>query len=335
MLDELRRALRVDVLDMAGNLCPAVAGELQRSLREQGRGPSEWQQGAPTDGNLLFTVSPRVLSLRVGLTGPRLARVDVEEELQGACIVDRHGEKVCLALSATSLRLYSLPHLTLLGRVQRHNRNREERLSIQHVQVSFDGSGDFVEVFNSLDIRMWTVFATMPRPGPPSLLLYQPPSMPMAPNMLNNVASSVVNWIGGKSSALATGAQFDEAIAGTRRPAPPKLPEPKYIEVRVEEQAAKEKAAAAAHDSGTSTPTQSHATLFARKKEERKQAVRDTQEATSQASWNIDLAKQRGEMMSSLEEGLSSLEKGAKGWMQGVKEDMIKQAAKDKLSRLF
>lgn len=340
MVNELRRAIHVDVLDTAGNVCRAVPGELQRSIREQSRGGSEWQQGAPLDINILFTVAPRMLSLKIGLTGPRLAKAEVEEDVLGACIVDRHGEKVCLALSSTSLRLYSLPNLTLLQRVQRHNRNKEERLSIQQVNISFDGGGDFVEVINSLDVRMWTIFATLPRPGPPALLLYQPPSMPMAPNMLNNVASSVVSWIGGKSSALATGAQFDEVLAGSKRPAMPKLPEQKFITVRLEEQAARERAASALDSSRSSTPVAAGRGVdvdspFAKKKRERKQAVVETQDAATQASWNIDLAKQRGEMMSSLEEGLSSLERGAKGWMQTAKEDMIKQAARDKISKFF
>lgn len=339
MVDELRKAISVDVLDMSGNVCSAIPSELQRSLREQSRGLGDWHQHgeAPLDVNLLFGVGPRSISLRVGLTGPRLAKVDVEEDLQGACILDCRGEKVCLALSATSLRLFSLPHLSLITRLQRHNRNREERLSIQQFQVSFDSGGDFVEVFNSLDVRVWTIFATMPRPGPPSLLLYQPPSMPMAPNMLNNVASSVVNWIGGKSSTLATGTQFDEAIAGSKRQPLPKLPVQKYIEMQMEEQQAAAAAAAAAASSTSSFDGQRPPSdaLFARKKEERKQAVRDTQEASSQAGWNIDLAKQRGEMMSSLEEGLTSLERGAKGWMQTAREDLIKQAAKDKITKFF
>jgi syntaxin-binding protein 5 len=350
MMEEMTKALRIEVLDMVGNLCHAIPSELQRSMREQGRGVSgDWaqqQQGEVndlTDVNILFGVGPHTLSLRAGLTGPRLAATQVEEELQDACIVDRRGEKVCLALSNTSLRVYSLPSLSLITRIPRHNRNREERLCLSNVNLTFDGSGEFIEVVNSVDIRMWTIFATLPRPGMPSLLLYQPCSMPLPPNMLNNMASSVVNWIGGKSSALTSTAQFDQAIAGNKRPPAPKLPEQRYVEVRVEQQLAKDKAAAAANaslDSRSSIPINSTARsytdgLFAQKKEERKQTVRDTQEATSQASWNIDLAKQRGEMMTSLEEGLSSLERGAKGWMKSTREDMIKQAAKDKLSRFF
>ncbi|UZJ52196.1 hypothetical protein CBS101457_001516 [Exobasidium rhododendri] len=361
VMNELRRAILVEVLDKAGNLCPAVGGELQRSLREQGRGVQDWQQQLlhhPSDINILFGVGPRTLFLRVGLTGPLLAKVDVEEDIEGACVVDKFGEKICMTLSSTSIRLYTLPSLALITRVQRHNRNREERLSIQKVSLSFDGSGDFIEVMNSLDVRMWTIFATLPRAGPPSLLLYQPVSMPMAPTTFNNMANSVVNWIGGKSSAITTGAQFDEALAGNKRPPPPKLPEQKYIEVRVVELAIREreKAAAAAAASasasatgrgtvsgvGSSFETSSIApsrfsadSLFARKKEERKDIVRETDQAASQGSWNIDLAKQRGEMMNSLEEGLTSLERGAKGWMQGAKEDFIKQAAKDRLSRYF
>lgn len=344
MMEELRGALRVEVLDMAGNICQAVPSELQRSLREQGRRPSDWQQtGDPTtDMNLLFGVGPRTLSLRVGLSGPRLAMAQLAEDLLDACIIDRRGEKVCLALSNTSLRLFALPSLRLISRVPRHNRNREERLPLSQVNITFDSSGDFIEVMNSIDVRMWTIFATLPRPGMPSLLLYQPVSMPLAPNMLNNMASSVVSWIGGKSSALSSSAQFDEAIAGAKRPAAPKLPEQKFIEVRVMQQLAKERNSSTTDASGSSTlptttiPGRSYVDgLVAQKKEERKQTVRDTQEATSQASWNIDLAKQRGEMMTSLEEGLSSLEKGAKNWMQTTREDFIKQAAKDKLSKFF
>lgn len=354
MMEELKGAIRVEVLDTAGNVCPAVPSELQRSLKEQGRGgpSSDWQQMAnpTTDINLLFGVGPRTLSLRVGLSGPRLAIAQLEEDLLDACIINRRGESVCLALSNTSLRLFALPSLRLITRVPRHNRNREEQLHLSKVNITFDSNGDFIEVMNSVDVRMWTIFATLPRPGMPSLLLYQPVSMPLAPNMLNNMANSVVNWIGGKSSALTSSAQFDQAIAGTRRPPAPKLPEQKYIEVRVMQQLAKERATAAlnnnadAHGGYSSTtfastsviPGRSYVDgLFAQKKEETKQTIRDTQDAANQASWNIDLAKQRGEMMTSLEEGLSSLEKGAKTWMQSTKEDFIKQTAKDKLSKFF
>jgi syntaxin-binding protein 5 len=340
MMEEMTKAVRVEVLDMAGNLCPAVPSELQRSMREQGRGPSDWQQqgGAtdPSDVNIFFAAGPHTLSLRAGLTGPRLAAAQVEEVIQDACIVDRRGEKICLALSNTSMRIYSLPSLNLITRIPRHNRNREERLSTSNVSLTFDGSGDFIEVVNSIDIRMWTIFATLPRPGMPSLLLYQPVALPSAPGMLNNMASSVVNWIGGKSTALTTTAQFDEAIAGNKRPPVPKLPEQRYIEVRVEQQFAKDRAANSHQDPAAATSaTSGWLTSSDSKKVERKQTVQETQDATSQASWNIDLAKQRGEMITSLEEGLSSLEKGAKGWMKSTREDMIKNAAKDRLGKMF
>ncbi len=58
-------------------------------------------------------------------------------------------------------------------------------------------------------------------------------------------------------------------------------------------------------------------------------------DAASSAAWTFDLAKQRGEMVNSLEQGLSNLERGASDWMKSAREQMIKQAAKDKISKFF
>ncbi|PWN88295.1 hypothetical protein FA10DRAFT_268495 [Acaromyces ingoldii] len=335
-IDELARPVSLKVLDMAGNVCTAVPAELQRSMREQTRANENPGSVPPSDYNVLLGIGFNSLVVRVGITGPRLAKADVGERIVAAGVVDRRGEKVCAVLSETSIRIFSLPHLVDLTRLQRHNKTQGERLG-SAAQAAFDGSGDFVEVASSLDVRLWTIFATLPRPGPPSLLLYTPVSVPLHPGAVGAMASSVVGWLGGKSSSLTQGGQFDEMLAGPKRPPLPKLPEPRHVEVSAQKkQAAEARAAQQQHAAApTTSASGSHDGAFQRKKDMRKEAVHDTQSAADQAAWNLDLAKQRGELMNNLEQGMSSLERGAKEWMKSAREDMVKQAAKDKISKFF
>lgn len=336
-LDELSKCVNTQVVDMAGNVCHALPSELQRSLREQARGAID---DVSRDMNSLLCVGQKTITLRMGLTGPRVSKADVGERVHAAGVVDRRGEKVCLAISATSIWVYSLPHLRLLRRLQRHNRSHEERLSIAMTTTALDQGGDFMEVANSLDISMWTIFATMPRPGLPSLLLYTPPSMPIAPNAIGSVASGFVNWIGGKSSALTQGAQLDEMLAGPKRAEAPKLPEPKSIQIQVEEQRRREMQGAAERGgsipSGALHPRSAHRPQGSGGSGSRAASTaQETQGAAGTAAWTADLARQRGEMMNNLEQGLSSLERGASSWMKSAREEMVKQAAKDKISKIF
>ncbi|MCO5590041.1 hypothetical protein L7F22_044010 [Adiantum nelumboides] len=332
-LDELQRGVAVQVIDMGGNVCQTIPGELQRSLREQSRG-GDMSAERVMDMNLMLCVGRNSISLRAGLTGQRIAKVDVGEVIQGASVIDRRGDKVCLAITSKSFHLFTLPHLRPITRIQRHNRAYEEKLSIANVSLSLDGSGDMIEIVNSLDVCMWTVFATQPRPGLPNLLLYTPHSMPIAPNVIGSMASSVVNWIGGKSASLTQGAQLDDILAGGpgKRGSMPKLPEQKYIYEKVEEQERKEALQEELQrrtelNSGRNSP-------FVRQTKSA-QTSRQVNTAADQASWSLDLAKQRGELVNSLEQGLSNLEKGASDWMKSTRENMIKQAAKDKLNKYF
>lgn len=330
-IDELKKGVGVQVLDLAGNVCHTSPAELQRSLREQARGVG---LDSSVDMNLLLCIGRQTLSLRAGLTGARIAKVEVNEEIVAASVVDRRGEKVCLVISPTSLWIFALPHMRLVQRIQRHNRAHEERLSLAQTTTSMDSSGDFIEVANSLGVSMWTIFATMPRPGLPSVLLYTPPTMPMAPNALGNYASGLANWIGGKSSALTQGAQLDEFLAGPKRPEAPKLPEPKYQSLRQEEihrrhnheEEMMERDRSSAGPSTAGASSRLHPVAHTQ---------REAQNAAGTASWSLDLAKQRGEMMNNLEQGLSSLERGATEWMKSAREEMVKQAARDKLNKFF
>lgn len=316
-IEELAKPISLHVLDMAGNICTAVPAELQRSMREQTRALDNPNSVPPSDYNVLLGVGFNSIIVKASVTGPKLAKADVGERIVAAGVIDRHGEKVCAVLSETSIRIFSLPHLVDLTRLQRHNKTHGERLG-SAAQAAFDGSGDFVEVASSLDVRLWTVFATLPRPRSPSLLLFTPVSVPLHPGAVGAMASSVVGWLGGKSSSLTQGGQLDEMLAGSKRPPPPKLPEPRHIEVAVaqRELEAASRAAQQSHASAPAMASHSRDDIFHKKKEQRKEAVQDTQSAADQAGWNIDLAKQRGELMSNLEQGMSSLERGAKEWMK-------------------
>lgn len=336
MLDELQRGVAIQVIDMGGNVCPTIPGELQRSLREQSRG-GELSNEKTMDMNLMLCVGRNSLSLRAGLSGQKVAKADVGELIQGASVIDRRGDKVCLAVTSKSFHLFTLPHLRPITRIQRHNRAYEERLSIANISLSLDGSGDMIEIVNSLDVCMWTVFATQPRPGLPNLLLYTPPSMPIAPNVIGSMASSVANWIGGKSASLTQGAQLDDILAGGngKRASMPKLPEQKYIYEKVEEQERKEALQEEMQKRAElNNPSNGRNSPFVRQTKSG-QTSRQANAAADQAAWSLDLAKQRGELVNSLEQGLSNLEKGASDWMKSTRENMIKQAAKDKLNKYF
>ena len=139
-----------------------------------------------------------------------------------------------------------------------------------------------------------------------------------------SVAAAVTGWFSSKSGAVTTGGQLDEILAGADRPPAPQLPEPIGLRAPYRPPEELQPGEVVAVGGRKAVPyTKSAATL------------ESTQQARNQGYLNVDLAKQRGEMMNSLEEGLSSLERGASQFSKNLKSMAVKSAAKEKMKSLF
>ncbi len=142
----------------------------------------------------------------------------------------------------------------------------------------------------------------------------------------SSVAAAVTGWFSSKSGAVTTGGQLDELLAGPDRPPAPTLPEPlgQRMSYRPPEQTVDRSGAPVTIGGRKPVPYSKAAA-----------GVEASEAARNQAYLNLDLAKQRGEMMNSLEEGLSNLERGAKNFSKDLKSMAIKSVAKDKLRSYF
>lgn len=295
---------------------------------------------------LFLLSSPTVVTLRYGLAGPKIARTEVGEPVIGAQTVSIKSDKVLLLVTSTSFRIFSLPQLELITRLQRHHREHGDRLGAIPV-VSIDSTGDLLETSTTLDVKLWSACASSPRGGPPALQLYTPSWMPPHPGGgVAGVASSISNWLG-KSTYFTPGAALDAILAGPKRPAAPKLPEPRAPLARSSELPATSQQIASSATASGNVPSSSKASAFASvqaRKDARaasstprdtERLVAETQSTRGIASQNIDAAKMRGEAMQSLEDGLSNLEKGARDFYNSTRENMVKGAVKTKFSKFF
>ncbi|PWN49168.1 hypothetical protein IE53DRAFT_369993 [Violaceomyces palustris] len=340
-IEELERPIKTLILDTVGNVCPAIPGELQRSLREQQYGPPTFEADKIPDAHLLLGFSASAIIVRFGVTGPVISKTLIGERALGGAVVERNNAKVAAVVTETSLRVYSLPHLEPIIRLQRHKKDAGERLGVAP-NISFDSQGDFVEVSSSLDVRLWTLLASLKRPGIPCLELYDAKAtLPPHPGFgAAGVASSIAGWLGGRSQFLNPGSQLDEILAGSNRPEMPKLPEilpprsvaRRQILKRVEGDDNGGSGGSSRMASGRNTPTTSS---IAKSQDKAKAVASQADQASSSASMGIDLLKARGAMMNGLEEGLSSLERGASNFVKNTRDMAIKSAAKDKVNKLF
>ncbi|KAN0065129.1 Lethal(2) giant larvae sro7 [Thecaphora frezii] len=344
-LDELAGLCKMQILDMAGNVCPALPNELQRALREQQHGPIGAEE--PPDCYLALGFTDKRISLRFGITGPVVATVDVGEKVLGAGVVERASEKVAVVVTSSSIRIFSLPKLQQIVRLQRHHRELGETTG-SFASISFDAHGDFVEVCSSLDVRLWTVFGSLKRPGQPNLTLCPTPApagrtMPLYPGAVGSavgVATSIAGWFGTKAGgALSAGAQLDSLLAGSNRPDPPKLGDPlppRDFRVRASDIPANSAGAQQTGASRRTAESNGSSSGGGGGGGGKARAVADeTQQAAGYGFQNIDLLKARGAMMSGIEEGLNSLEKGASDFVKNTRDMAIKSAAKDKLNKFL
>ncbi|KDN52257.1 hypothetical protein K437DRAFT_25519 [Tilletiaria anomala UBC 951] len=336
-LDGTAHTQKVMVCDANGFQVRSTGVELQRAQREIERGgPTE--NDAVRCGIAIF-ISRGMVTLRYGIDGPVIAKEEINDRILGANIVERNMERVLLVITAASIFIYTLPHLDLIDRKQRHHRD-QGMSSGYALRACADISGDFIDLGSSLDVRLWTIFATQPRPGPPSYLLHDPGLMtPIHPGVgASSVAAAVTGWFSSKSGAVTTGGQLDEILAGANRPPPAALPEPLGQRASYRPPDAKSLVNVDAQGwpipesaSGTATIGGRNPVPYSKSAA----GLTTAQSARDQASWNVDLAKQRGEMMNSLEEGLSNLERGASQFSRNLKNMALQSAAKDRIKSLF
>lgn len=339
-LEELVDARGLHVLDTKGRACDAHPQDLQRALREQEVGFAAGSAAELPEADVLLGFSERQVTLRYGITGPVVCRAEMGEGVLGCSVVERAHDKVAAVVTASSIRLLSLPKLEPIVRLQRHHREVGDSAGWRAC-ISFDANGDFVEVCSSLDVRLWTMFASLRRPGQPNLTLVDPtaaPTVPLHPGAVGSaagVATSIAGWFGTKTTGvLSVGAQMDAVLAGDKRPEPPKLgealaprdyrpPLPPATETERVETSERPTAAGSSLGGARRDPSRSKAVA----------ASADSAWATSYQ--NIDLLKARGAMMSGIEDGLTNLERGASNFLKSTREAAIKGAAKDKLNKMF
>ncbi|EST04994.2 Lethal giant larvae (Lgl)-like, C-terminal domain protein [Kalmanozyma brasiliensis GHG001] len=342
--EELSNVRAIRILDNNGQARQALPHDLQQALREQEYGSIGSTPGsAMPSADVLLGFTDRQVTLRYGVTGPVVARADIGERVLGCGVIERAGDKVAAVVTPTSIRIFSLPRLESIIRLQRHHREVGES-SGGRPSVSFGPQGDFVEVCSSLDVRMWTMFASLRRPGLPNLTLYDPvssqamPGHPSAAMSAAGVATSIAGWFGTKTTGvLSVSAHMDAVLAGPNRPDAPKLGDPlpprdyrPMAAVRVPRGEA----------NARGTPEETRAALPPLASAQREASKAKQVAATTDSAWqtgyqNIDLLKARGAMMSGIEDGLTSLERGASNFLKNTREAAVKGAAKDKMNKMF
>ncbi|WFD31647.1 Lethal(2) giant larvae sro7 [Malassezia sp. CBS 17886] len=212
------------VLDARGNVAQMADSDVQRAKIDQERGPPGGDDAA-RDFCILLAVFERGVVLRDQVTGARIARAELPDAALAARVVDRNGLKVLVAVSPSSIMVYSLPRLDTSFRIQRHVPSSHEVVAAPR-SVSLESQGDFVELGDGQQARMWTAMASQPHGEIPSMFLFTPRPLPLGPGAgASEYIASVASWFGSSAgSALSSGAQLDALLAGARRPAAPALP---------------------------------------------------------------------------------------------------------------
>lgn len=196
-----------------------------------------------------------------------------------------------------------------------------------------DRSGDFVDSPTSIDVQLWTIFATSLRPGPPTLDLYQPKWLPYHPGTnAASAISAISGWWTSKSGAVTPGAQLDEVIAGTNRPPPLKLGEAATVRVPAGGQELARLQAEQEASAAKTAQQPGYGSMFSGAYNSVTKAATSS---TNQAARNLDLAQQRGELINSLEQGMSSLERNASEFSKNLKNQAMKSAVRNKFSEYF
>lgn len=244
--------------------------------------------------------------MRVGLTGPKLAKIDVGERVLAMQVIERYGERVCAVITPTSTRIFSLPHLELISRIHSRHRREATPTSSAPLSLSLTRCGDVFEAVSSTDVRLWTLIPSAAHAAPTQLDLYSPkmkaacPSHPGTAQAAAAAVKGIGGWLTGSTTGavLDAGAQLDEAIAGAKRPPVPRLPAPKYVQqqaARDEAAAEREMAREAAEARGKGraarpAPPPPRPT-------EAQRIARETNDTRGVASANLAAVQERGDLM--------------------------------------
>ncbi len=119
-LEELSNVRAIHVLDTSGRTRHALPHDLQQALREQEYGPTgSMTEASVPSADVLLGFTDRQVTVRYGVTGPIVARAEIGERLLGCGVVERAQDKVAAVVTPTSIRLFSLPRLETIVRLQR------------------------------------------------------------------------------------------------------------------------------------------------------------------------------------------------------------------------
>lgn len=212
----------VDLLGSSGAQAQATEISLQRAQMDQER---EEPVENTHDFYLLLVVWPREACFYDQVTGQRFAQADWPDPAVGAHIIERQGARMLGVVAANSIFVLSLPRFDTVHRVQRHVPPGQEVVaSAPH--VSLERQGDFIELTNGQQMRLWTLFGSLPHAEMPSMFLFTPRTLPLAPGAgASGYIASVAGWLGTSAGqSLSQGAQIDTIIGGKWRTKMPTLP---------------------------------------------------------------------------------------------------------------
>lgn len=218
------RILAIQVLDPMGQDAQCTAEDVQRAKIEQ-ESPDGGNAHTPTHFHTLLVVSEQAATLHDQVTGACVGQATLPEQAHGAQLVTRPRGRMLLTVSPSSIMALTLPRLDTSHRIQRHVPPTHEVVTAPPA-VSIEAQGDFVELSDGQQLRLWTAFAHQPHAETPNMCLFTPRTLPLAPGVgAGGYLASFAGWLGSSAGAtLAPGAQIDAAIGGPRRPPLPKLP---------------------------------------------------------------------------------------------------------------
>ncbi|PKI83987.1 hypothetical protein MVES_001922 [Malassezia vespertilionis] len=319
------------VLDPIGQAAGMTSEDVQRAHIEQESVQAGLAQLDDTSFNILAYVSERLVVLHDQITGARIARAELPENALAAHVVCKNNARVLIAVSTSSIVAMSLPRLDAVHRIQRHVPSTQEVVA-STPQISVDVQGNFVELSDGQQLRLWTAFATLPHGEPPIVCMYTPRTLPLAPGEgAGGYIASLGGWLGTTvATPLSAGAQLDAVIAGPKRMALPKLPP--QIGTSVETREATSVAlpempgASNAEQSGDAVQGKGWFDGYA------KSISKYTSGSLrSQASLNMQLLHKRDAIIADVGDGIADLERNASNFFKQTRNSAFKAAAKEKI----
>ena len=325
------RPVYVDVVGSSGAVASATEHNMQRAELDQAR---EGVTSNTHDFYLLLAVYPREARLYDQVTGQRFAQADWPDPALSACIIERQNARMLAVIASNSVFILSLPRLDTVHRVQRHVPPDQEVVAATP-RISLERQGDFIEITSGQQLRLWTVFGSLPHGEMPSMFLYTPRSLPLPPGAgASGYIASVASWLGSSAGqSLSAGAQIDTIICGKRRaklpPLPPRMTLSKDNENTPIASSITEQGAGAKDAPTNSTQTSASGSWLG--SYQRQFLNFASSSARAQAQLNMQLLHKRDEILSDLDESMTNLERGAKDFFKQTRNSALKAAAKDKI----